>query len=306
VKFLYNRQIQTFVYAAEYGSFSKAAEILIITPASVMNQINSLENRIGVKLLERTNQGIGLTPAGQSFYEDAKRIIEQSENAVNRARQIAGVEEVEKYVIRVGTSLLNPCKTLIDLWGEISDNNTSFQIKIVPFEDDHNSILSTISSLGKRFDFLVGACDSKEWLKRCNIFPLGTYDICCAVPRKHRLAQKKILQASDLYGENLMMVKRGDTDGLDALRDMLEADHPQIHITDTPFFYDAEVFNTCEQTGSVLLTLNAWAEIHPSLVTIPVKWDYKAPYGLLYTKNPSKDVLAFLEAVEQFGTQSKR
>ena len=293
---MYNRQIQTFVCAAEYGSFSKAADILIITPASVMNQINSLESRIGVKLLERTNQGIKLTPAGESFYKDAKRMLEQSEDAVNRARKIGGVE---KYVIRVGTSLLNPCKALIDLWGEISAENPSFQIKIVPFEDDHNSILSTIPSLGKRFDFLVGACGSKEWLKRCNIFRLGEYDVCCAVPRKHRLAQKDMLQISDLYGENLMMVGRGDTDGLDALRDLLESEHPQVSITDTPFFYDAEVFNSCEHTGSVLLTLDAWADIHPSLVTIPVKWNYKAPYGLLYAKNPSKDVLAFLEAVKQ-------
>ena len=293
---MYNRQIQTFVYAAEHGSFSKAAEKLFITPASVMNQINSLESRLGIRLLERTNQGIHLTPAGQSIYKDAKRIIEQSEDAISRARQIAGVEQ---YVIRVGTSLLNPCKTLIDLWSEISGENSSFQIKIVPFEDDHTNILSTIASLGKKFDFMVGPCESKEWSSRCNLFILGDYKICCAVPCKHRLAKYKRLKITDLYGENLMMVRRGDAESNDHLRDMLEGNHPQIHIVDTPFFYDADVFNTCEHTGSVLLTLEAWEEIHPSLVTLPVEWDYTAPYGLLYSKKPSRDVLAFLEAVRQ-------
>lgn len=291
---MYNRQLRTFVYAADFGSFSKAAEKLFITPASVMNQINALEGRIGIKLLERTNHGIELTPAGQSIYKDAKHIIAEAEAAVARAREIA---EKEQYVIRVGTSLLNPCKTLIDLWANTNGENSNFQIKIVPFEDDHTNILSVISSLGKKFDFLVGACGSNEWLTRCNMYSLGEYQICCAVPRTHRLAGRSFLQISDLYGENLMMCKRGDADGLDSLRDLLEREHPQIHLIDTPFFYDAEVFNTCEYTGNVLLTLETWAEIHPSLITIPVEWDFTAPYGLLYAKKPSKDVLAFLDAI---------
>ena len=291
---MYNRQIQTFLYVSDLGSFSKVAKKLFITPASVMNQINALESRIDIKLLERTNHGIELTPAGQSIYKDAKRIIREAEDAVARARQLAGKEQ---YVIRVGTSLLNPCKTLIDLCTNIGDANSYFQIKIVPFEDDHNGILSVISFMGKKIDFIVGSCGSKEWLSRCNYFSLGEYKICCAVPRKHRLAQKSRLEISDLYGENLMMVKRGDTDFLDRLRDMLERKHPQIHIVDTPFFYDAEVFNQCEYTGSVLLTLETWVDIHPSLVTIPVEWNYMAPYGLLYAKKPSRDVLAFLETI---------
>ena len=94
-----------------------------------------------------------------------------------------------------------------------------------------------------------------------------------------------------------MMCKRGDAERLDILRDLLEKEHPQIHIIDTPFFYDAEVFNKCEYTGSVLLTLETWTEIHPTLVTIPVEWNFTTPYGLLYAKKTSKDVMAFLDAI---------
>lgn len=93
-----------------------------------------------------------------------------------------------------------------------------------------------------------------------------------------------------------MMLKRGDAERLDNIRDLLENEHPQIHLVDTPFLYDAEVFNKCEYTGSVPLTLETWTEIHPSLVTIPIEWDFTAPYGLLYAKKPSKGVLAFLDA----------
>lgn len=292
---MYNHQIQTFIYAAELGSFSKAAEKLFTTPASIMNQINSLEARIGIKLLERTNQGIKLTPGGYSIYKDAKHIIEESEKAVSRAKKIAGTEQ---RIIRVGTSLLNPCKTLIDLWNTVNKYNSNFQIKIVPFEDKHTSILSIISSLGKKIDFLAGPCSSNEWLSRCNFLPLGKYKVCCAVSQKHRLSKKKILNISDLYDENLMMVKQGDSKELDILRNELEEKHQKINILDTSFYYDADVFNACEISGNILLTLDTWAEVHPSLVTIPVDWNYTIPYGLLYAKTPSKDVLAFLEEIK--------
>ena len=297
---MYNRQIQTFIQVADCGSFSKAAEKLLVTTASVMKQMNALEERVGVQLMERTNHGVVLTAAGRSIYKDARHIIQESEEAVARAREAAGAQQ---YIIRVGTSLLNPCKALIDLWGQISDQNPGFQIKIVPFEDDHTGILETIASLGKNIDFVVGACGSREWGRRCNVHRLGQYQICCAIPRKHRLAGKPLLQFSDLYGERLMMVKRGDSEHIDRLRDLLEREHPQVQIVDTPYFYDAGVFNECEQRGCILLTLDAWADVHPALVTVPVAWDFTTPYGLLYASKPSRDVLAFLDALKAAGKE---
>lgn len=292
---MYSRQIQTFIEVADCGSLSKAAEKLFITSASVMKQMNALENRIGIKLLERGNRGIRLTSAGESLYKDALRIIRETEEAIGRARQAAGSQ---RYVVRIGTSLLNPCKALIDLWKRIEENHPDFQIKLVPFEDDHANILSRLAALGKTMDCLVGPCGSRQWRARCNLYVLGDYRVCCAVPRKHRLAGKRLLKIADLYGECLMMVKRGDSENLDELRDRLEKAHPEIQIVDTPFFYDAEVFNLCVHTDSILLTLDAWADLHPSLLTIPVAWSYTAPYGLLYAKEPSRDVIAFLEAIK--------
>lgn len=78
---------------------------------------------------------------------------------------------------------------------------------------------------------------------------------------------------------------------------MLEEKYPEIEIVDAPYFYDAGVFNKSERSGCILLTLDAWAGVHPSLVTIPAEWDYRVPYGLLYSKTPSRCVTAFLESL---------
>ena len=54
----------------------------------------------------------------------------------------------------------------------------------------------------------------------------------------------------------------------------------------------------CEENDDLLLTLDAWENIHPSLVTLPVNWDFKIPYGLLYPKEPSYEILSFLELLK--------
>lgn len=68
---MYSQQLKIFLKVAQKGSLSKAAEDLFVTPASVMKQMNTLENRLGIILLKRTNQGIELTEAGKYIYEFA-------------------------------------------------------------------------------------------------------------------------------------------------------------------------------------------------------------------------------------------
>ena len=85
---MYSPQIKTFILVADRGSLSKAAEDLFVTPASIMKQMNALEDRLHLKLLKRTNQGIELTDAGRYIYDAAKKIITESENAVQKARAI--------------------------------------------------------------------------------------------------------------------------------------------------------------------------------------------------------------------------
>lgn len=293
---MYHPQIKTFIQVAEKGSLSRAAESLFITPASVMKQMNALEERLGLKLLSRTNQGIELTNAGKSIYDSAKEMIAVSENAVRQAKAIQ--QRVTK-TIRVGSSFLNPGKVLIDLWNQISPASTEYRFKIVPYDDDRDQILSVVQSLGSKIDFMVGSFNSQQMLSLSEFYELGQYNLCIAVPRNHRLASKERLSLSDLHEEHLITVKGGDTVQLDKFRDKLKMTHPQILFEDTHYFYDLETFNTCEATGSLLLTLDTWADIHPSLITLPVDWDFTVPYGLLYAPKLSDEAAAFLDIIKE-------
>jgi DNA-binding transcriptional LysR family regulator len=78
--------MEAFVRVVETGSFSAAARQLHMGQPAVSKTVAQLEERLGVRLLLRSTQGLTPTEAGQSFYERAKRAIEEADEAEIAAR----------------------------------------------------------------------------------------------------------------------------------------------------------------------------------------------------------------------------
>jgi DNA-binding transcriptional LysR family regulator len=70
-----------FVKAVELGSFSAAADVLRTSPQLVGKHVRLLEQRLGVKLLNRTTRRQSLTDVGRNFYERARTILAEVEAA---------------------------------------------------------------------------------------------------------------------------------------------------------------------------------------------------------------------------------
>lgn len=73
------RQLKYFVAVVERGSFTEAAADCDISQSAVSQQIKTLENELGVKLMERRNRGFSLTPAGELFYGRGKKLLREAE-----------------------------------------------------------------------------------------------------------------------------------------------------------------------------------------------------------------------------------
>lgn len=286
-----NPLLLTFVYAVETGSFTKTARKLYITPASVMKQMNTLEQKRDLKLLIRTHQGIQTTLQGERVYEETKKLIEHSNQFLNELKN--------QSIIRIGSSFLNPAKEFIELWHNMPSLYQNYKLRVVPYNDDQEQIMDIFQSLGTKFDFLIGAFNSKKIQSFTSYKELGKYRLCVALPKKHPLASKEKLKIDDLFNQKLLCVSSGDCLDIDDFRqDMLE-NYPQIQLEDVGHFYDLNTFNRCEEEGSLLLTLDAWKNIHPSLITLPVEWDYEMPYGLLYRKIHPHQVEECLQIIQQ-------
>jgi len=78
--------MEALVRVIETGSFSGAARQLHVGQPAISKSIAQLEERLGVRLLLRSTHGLTPTEAGQSFYEHAKRSIEEADEADMAAR----------------------------------------------------------------------------------------------------------------------------------------------------------------------------------------------------------------------------
>lgn len=78
--------MDAFVRVVDTGSFTGAARQLRIGQPAVSKMIAQLEERIGVRLLLRTTQGLTATEAGENFYGHARRAIEEADEAEQKAR----------------------------------------------------------------------------------------------------------------------------------------------------------------------------------------------------------------------------
>lgn len=300
---MYNPQLETFIRVADAGSFNKAAERSYITPTAVIKQINLLEASLGIKLFERTHRGLIMTKAGLSLYQDAKYIIQYCKDSVTRAKNAM---QKDTNIIRIGSSPMTPAQLLMPLWTKIQERLPDLKFQIIPFENTPENAREILANLGKNIDVIGGIFDETMLeLRQCDGLELSREPFCCAVSIHHRLATKNRLTMQDLYGENLLMMKREWSRYVDQLRDDIWQNHNQIHIVDFEF-YNMDIFNRCENGNYVLLAIPGWANVHPLLKVIPVDWEYSIPYGLLHSPEPSETVKRFLAAAHTAANETMR
>ncbi len=98
------RQLESFVCICELGSITQAAAALNIVQPALGAQISSLEEELGVQLLERGRRGTTVTPAGVYFLAEAKKILEHV-STVKRTIKTFAPGEKEHIMIGLTASL---------------------------------------------------------------------------------------------------------------------------------------------------------------------------------------------------------
>lgn len=87
-------QLRLFLVIAEELHFGRAAQRLFLTQPALSQQIRSLEQRLGIPLLERGTRSVELTPAGQALIPAAKAVVESMKRLQHLAdlqhRQVSG------------------------------------------------------------------------------------------------------------------------------------------------------------------------------------------------------------------------
>jgi DNA-binding transcriptional LysR family regulator len=74
-------ELRAFIAVAEAGGFAKAATNLNSSPPAITRAVAGLENRLGVRLFNRTTRTVHLTEPGTRFLEDARRVLSDLDTA---------------------------------------------------------------------------------------------------------------------------------------------------------------------------------------------------------------------------------
>lgn len=193
------KQLEAFVAAVDYNSFSEAAKKLYLTQPTISAHISSLEKELNTKLIIRTTKRMELTYRGQQFYECAVNILNMRNNIVQEFT--GGTQKI----ISLGASTIPSSYILPDILGIFSKNNPDIIFNIV--QSDSKKIIDRV--LDGTIDFgLTGATsDSND----CIYLPFYQDELAIVTPatRYYRDLKHKGISLQTLLKEPLIMRENG-------------------------------------------------------------------------------------------------
>ncbi|MEJ7618367.1 MAG: LysR family transcriptional regulator [Pyrinomonadaceae bacterium] len=190
--------LKIFCDLAELGSFSQAAELNFVTQSAVSQQVRMLESRFKRKLLERVRgrRELRLTEAGESFYEESRRVLEAYAKLEARmqgeAGRVGGTVRVAT-VYSVGLHELPPAvRRFMSLYPEAKIAlEYSRTTRIV------RDVLSGAVELG------VVAYPEKR--KGLEVVELPGDRLVLICPPDHPLAKRKAVRPAELQGQEFVL-----------------------------------------------------------------------------------------------------
>ena len=71
------QQLKYVITIAKYNSMNQAAKELFVSQPNMSETVKTLEDELGIKIFNRTNRGIIITPEGEEFLSYARQVVEQ-------------------------------------------------------------------------------------------------------------------------------------------------------------------------------------------------------------------------------------
>lgn len=274
--------LKTFLAVCETGSFNKAAAALFITPSAVLQQIQTLEAELNAPLFIRHRKGVSLTPEGEYLLQKGKTLFLLNEE-IHRYIQAVGSRD---RTICIGTSIMEKCRLLYDLWVLFSASNPGCEIRMLNIDAGHR--------IPEQTDLIESVCCHNDWEHGWNFYEICRVPLGFAVANGHPLAEKKLLKPDDLRGQTVLALNRGSCEVISNILSFLRESSVSVTI------YSGPVVNPLWETGfrqDVLIVPLCWKDILINAVTIPFEKEFLLPYGIFYRPEPHGAVKSFLEFI---------
>lgn len=207
------RQIRLFVALAEELHFGRAAERCHVAQPALSAQLKTLEERLGVKLVNRTTRSVALTRAGETFLPEARAALAQAEAAFAAARAAGGADLLKVGGVDSATAGLLP-----GIVRRFRRSRPGVEVKIFEMLSAPAIQGLTRATLDVAF---VRIPSGEDFLAHRHVM---SEPILVALPADHPHAGKAALEAADIGGEPLVIPARSHRPILfDLIHDYLRA-----------------------------------------------------------------------------------
>jgi len=185
------RHLRYFVGVAEEQHFGRAAERLHVAQPALSRQIQDLEGEMGFLLFDRLPRGVRLSPAGKLFLSDARRILQDVDEAKRRAERIA---LGKAGTLRIGIA------TAVSWHGLVVNSFREFRHRQPDVELELHHLLSVHqveAILSGRLDAGFAA-SLTPWHKDLAHWEFAQDRMLLAVPKGHHLTKRDGIRLRDL------------------------------------------------------------------------------------------------------------
>lgn len=209
-----------FVTTVEYGSFTKAGEILNYSQSAISRMINDLEKEWKISVLERSKAGVKLTSDGLKLLPYAKSLCEEYKKLQMQVDELNGLQSG---IIRIGTFSSVATHWLPNIIKEFQKDypNIDYELLLGDYTEIENWILEGRVDCG--FLRLPTHKDLET------IF-LAKDKLLAILPENHYLAHKEKVSLSDLCNEPFLMLDKGNNSDISKIFEQ-NGISPKIHFT---------------------------------------------------------------------------
>lgn len=291
---MYHSQLDTFMVVAETKSFAKAARQLYISSSAVIQQINSLEQNLKVTLFIRSNRGLTLTDAGNYLMQQVPKMKAWNDSVREELLRLA---HKNQETILVGVPKMHKSRLFYELWTRYTERHPAAQLSFVELtSSDQKEINHTYEGT----DLVEFIPNGAAWQEKKEFLPLCQAAIMFAVPKRHCLADRRILSLTDLDGETVVIASGPF---MELIRQGCDLLCQAGAILKPVPYYAPSVMDECFIHNELMLIPSCSQNIHPSFVTLPCDWEVCLPYGFYYTHDPKPCVQEFLDFVREQAAQ---
>ena len=201
------RHLRYFVAVAEMENVSRAALKLHVSQPALSRQIRDLEDEIGFSLLERTAKSVRLTEAGRAFLDDARALLQHAEEAVKKARAVAGAEPNE---VQVGYSAEDTAEILPKTLRLFQRAKPNVHVRLHDW--NNKDILDGIRDGRLQLGLIVPPAKSSA-LHDLRYEALFQVRVCVVVASQHPFARRRAIPIAEVAAEPLIGLTREDYPG---------------------------------------------------------------------------------------------